>query len=465
MRMLISGKWINKNERIEIISPYTNEVVGTVPKASVSDVKEAIDFSRKYRSDLTAYERYQILFNTAQEIREREKEFATLISQEAGIALKSSSLELKRAYQVLLLSAEEAKRIGGETIPSDVIPEIPKKIALTIREPVGLISAITPFNHPLNLVVHKIGPALAANNSVILKPSIKTPLTALKFGEVLLNNGLPENMLSIVTGEVSEIGDELIANPYIDMLSFTGSVEVGEYIARKAGIKELSLELGGNAVLMVLDDADINKAVGTAVVGAFGNSGQRCTSIKRILLLDKVADEFIGKFVNATVSLKVGNPLDPETEVGTVINEKAAIYLEKVVNEAIADGAKLLCGGKREGAIYYPTILDHVSHQSRVVTYETFGPVAPMVRVKSVDEAVEITNSTIYGLQAGVFTRDIDKAFEIARRLEVGAVMINEGPGFRVESFPFGGVKKSGIGREGIKYAIEQMTNVKLIVV
>ncbi len=463
MEMLINGKWVDKEEKIDVINPYNGKIVGRVPKAENKDIREAIEKAKKAKIQLTAYERYQLLYDCAQEIKKREEEFSRLITEEAGICIKSSTHELKRAYQVLILSAEEAKRIYGETIPGDIIPGVTDKYALTFREPIGVVAAITPFNHPLNQIVHKIGPSIAAGNRMILKPSRKTPLTALLFGEVLMNNGMPPSMVDIVTGDSREIGDELLTNPLVDMITFTGGVEVGELIAKKAGIKKLCLELGGNGALIVCDDADIEKAVDVAVRGAFSNSGQRCTSIKRIILMENVADNFVEKFVRAVKKLRFGDPFDPETDVGTVIDEEAAMRLERVVNLAIKDGAKLLVGGKRKGALYEPTVLDFVSPTSEIVVKETFGPIAPIIRVESIDDAIKITNSTIYGLQAGVMTSSIEKAFQIARSLRVGGVVINEAPGFRIESWPFGGVKKSGIGREGVRYAIMEMTNLKTI--
>lgn len=465
MKIFLEGKWVDKSEKISVINPFNGQVVDVVPKASAWDVQEAIEAMCSFEPNLTAYERYQILLGAAQEVFQRKEEFSNLISREAGIALKSSRIELDRAYQALIISAEEAKRITGETLPADIIPGVQKKFAITIREPVGIVVSITPFNHPLNQVVHKVAPALAAGNRVILKPSEKTPLTALKFCEVLLNNGLPPLMLSVLTGDVQEISDPLLTHPNIDMISFTGSVEVGELILKKCGLKKVCLELGGNGALIVLDDANLNKAVQVAVNGAFSNSGQRCTSIKRILVEPRIADIFVERFVELTKKLIWGDPLNPETDVGTVIDEQAARKIKEVIEQAVKDGAKLLYGGKQEGALMQPTVLDYVPENTPMVVQETFGPTAPIIRVKDMEDAIRITNSTIYGLQCGLFTQDIDRAFDLARKIKVGAVAINEGPGFRVESLPFGGVKKSGIGREGIKYAIREMTILKTIII
>jgi aldehyde dehydrogenase (NAD+) len=463
MQALVNGKWMNKTEKLEIHDPYSGEIVGTVPKLSPEDTHRAIESASKYSSSLSAWDRYLILAGTAREILERTDEFASLISREAGIALKSSRLEVERAYQVLLLSAEEAKRITSEVIPADISPGIHNWVAITLREPVGVISAITPFNHPLNQVVHKIGPAIAANNRLILKPSEKTPLTALLLGEVLLHNGLPSQMLNIVTGDATMIGDLLVTHPEIRMISFTGSVQVGNIIAKKAGVKRLCLELGGNGAAIVMDDADIERATSAVIKGSFSNSGQRCTAIKRVLLHSAIADRFVDLLLSKVKALKYGDPLDPNNDIGTLIDENAAIRIEQTIQGAIQTGAKLLYGGKRFGALIPPTVLDYVKPEAEIVVHETFGPIAPIIRFESKQEALSIANSTIYGLQAGIFTRDLDTAMYFARNLEVGGVVVNEAPGFRVEYLPFGGVKMSGVGREGVRYAIQSMTEIKTI--
>ena len=465
MRMFINGQWRDSKDKLVIKNPYNNETVGTVPKASTDDIMEAIESLSQAKVNLSSYERYSILMNVANKVKERKEEIASLISREAGIALKSSLVEIDRAYQALIFSAEEAKRIEGEVLPTDIIPGVHSRFALTLREPVGIVLCITPFNHPLNQVVHKVGPAIAAGNRVILKPSEKTPLTAVLFSEILLEQGLPRDTFALLTGDARTIGDLLFADERVNMVSFTGSVAVGEYISQKVGIKKICLELGGNSALIIFPDADIDKAVSVAVKGAFSNSGQRCTSIKRILLHQDIADSFIELFVAKVKALKYGDPLDPQTDVGAVINEEAAKQIESVVKEAIGDGAKLLCGGRRRGAILEPTVLDNVPVKTKMVSYETFGPTAPIIRFKTEQEAVNITNSTIYGLQSGVFTQDIDRAFRVAGELKVGGVVINQGPGFRIESLPFGGVKKSGLGREGIKCAVKEMTNLKTLII
>jgi aldehyde dehydrogenase (NAD+) len=461
----IGGEWIQTTEKINITNPYTNDLIGTVPSLSGKELSDAVQKASSFRSNLTAYERYEILINTAETILERKDEISRLISFESGICLKSTRHEIDRTYQALIFSAEEAKRLEGTQYPGDIIPGVRDKFGITIYQPVGLILAITPFNHPMNQVVHKVGPGIAANNTIVLKPSSKTPLTAIKFVEILLESGLPKEMITLITCDMNQHGDELVGNPLFDMVTFTGSTEVGERIHNHTGIKKALFELGGNGVLMVLEDSDIDEVATIACKGAFSNSGQRCTSIKRILLQNSVADSFINAFKKKTSQLILGDPFDSESDLGTVIDENAAINIEKRIKDAVDSGAYLVMGGNRVGAAIEPTILDHVLPEMEIVKKETFGPTAPIIRFDTIKEAIEIANRTEFGLQAGVCTKSIDTAMYIAKALKVGAVMINEGPGFRIEQFPFGGIKKSGLGREGVKCAIREMSHLKLIVI
>ena len=464
MKMLIDGEWVTADKTIPVYNPYTGNLIDTVPRATIDDVRRAIKLSKNFKSKLSAYERSEILRNTASELIQRKEEFQICITNETGMSLKNTSVEVDRSYELLNIAAEESRQIRGETIPLDYIQTPKAKFAITLQEPVGLISVITPFNRPLNQIVVKVAPAIATNNSVILKPSEKTPLTALKFGEVLMNNGLPANMVNIVTGNPDEIGDELITNKNINMIVFTGSVEIGETIASKTKIQNLNLELGGNDVLIIEDDANLELAVKLAVGGAFDSSGQVCRGVKRIIVLEKVADIFVSRLVEATKKLKCGDPLNNETDIGTMISEEAAINVEQAINEAISDGAKLLFGGERKGAFFQPTILDYVSPITKLATKETFGPIAPVIRVPDMQKAIQITNNTKYGLQAGVITNNLKKGFEYATHIQTGAVNINAGPQHGSPNIPFGGVKKSGIGRGGVKYAMREMTNTKTIV-
>ena len=325
-----------------------------------------------------------------------------------------------------------------------------------------MVAAITPFNYPLNLTIHKIAPAIACKNTVIVKPPTEAPLTVMKFCE-LLNEEFPDGVVNVITGYGSEIGDYLVCSSEIDKISFTGSVTTGLMISQKAGMKKVTLELGGNDPLVVLKDADIEKAVKGVINGAFLNAGQVCMGVKRIIVEEEIADEFSEKLVGETEKLVMGNPMDKTTTLGTLISEKAAMQVEQTVDMAVNEGAKILTGGKREGAFYEATVIDNVKPDMDLVVNETFGPVAPIIRVKSLDEAIGVANDTEYGLQAGVFTSDYSSAMRCANEIEAGTVFINKQSTFRTDNMPFGGFKNSGVGKEGIKYAVEEMTKTKLI--
>lgn len=448
-----------------MLNPFNGDKAGEVPKDSVEDVGKAVESAlsaKKKAFNTTPYERYTILRDLAEEVRSKKREYARTISTESGKPIGEGLGEVGRAYHTFMLSAEFSRMIEGETIPIQVTECVSKKRAYTVREPVGTVGAITPFNFPLALVAHKVGPALAAGNTVVLKPAPQTPLSAMMMAEDFGSCGLPPGFLNVVNGDV-ETGEALVKSE-VDMITFTGSVEAGQSITRNAGIKKIGLELGGNDPLIVMDDADVEEAASIAVDGAFGNAGQRCTSIKRLLLSNEIADDFIKIFISKTQKLVVGDPLEEKTDVGSVISEDAARMIIGRVEKAVEDGAKILLGGKKMGAVVEPTILDMVSPESMLVRKETFGPLAPIMRFDTIEEAVELSNSTEYGLQAGVYTNSIRNMDYFSDNLDVGAVIINGPPGFRVESIPFGGVKKSGVGREGVKYAIEEMTRIKTTV-
>lgn len=464
MKMLINGEQVGSNSVIHVRNPFNNEIIDTVPSASAEQVARAIRVAAAYDYQLSAWDRYEILAKFCDLLKREEQAFIELISAESGKTVTDARAEIGRALQTMLLSAEEAKRINGEVLPVDAVQGLPDKLALVIREPVGPIVAISPFNYPLNLVAHKVGPAIAANNPVVVKPSSHTPLTALKMATLLLDAGLPPAMLQLVTGDASIIGDMLVTHPLVRKITFTGSVEIGKAICAKVGMKKVSMELGGNDPLIVLADACLEKAIPCAMWGAFGNNGQRCTSVKRIIIDERIADIFIERFIEATRVLRVGNPMAESTDIGPLIDEQAAIRVSEKVQVATSQGALLLHGGEREGAIYHPTILDQVNMDMEIVSKETFGPVAPFIRVNGFDEAIAAANATSYGLQSGVFTGNIDLALKAAKSIRAGAVVINGAPGFRAEHLPFGGVKDSGIGREGVRCAIEAMTELKTII-
>ena len=463
LKNFVAGEWVDSDDRIEVTNPYTNEVVGTVPKMGLDQVKKAIDFMYDYEPELTAYERSEILRASAAEIKSRTDELAYGISLESGMSIQDSTKEVGRGVGLILTAAEEAKRIMGEQLPSDVDASGADKLILALRHPVGLVSAIVPFNRPMNQVVVKVAPSFAAGNKTIVKPTERTPMSAIRFVEILLNNGMPPGMIGVVTGKSSEIGNELVSSQKIDMVTFTGSTEVGRKLTNMAGIKKLTMELGGNDPLIVLDDADVKLAAKLTVAGAYGNAGQACRGVKRVLVVDSVADEYAKEVTALTEAIKYGDPFAPGIAVGTVIDEKAAIEIEDAIKGAISDGAKVLCGNKREGALIAPTVIDHCKPDSDMVMDETFGPVAPIIRVKDVEEACKVANSTEFGLQSGVVTNNLANIRYCIKHLKVGAVNINEGPQHDMPNIPFGGVKQSGIGREGIRYAMQEMTYIKCV--
>src|SRR5215813_7148940 len=462
--MRIAGKSVDAEERLEVRNPYTGEVVATVPAASPAQVAEAFRVGDAYRSKLTRYERQKILMRTAEILAGRREEIARLITSESGLCLKDSLYEVGRACDVYMLAGQLAIRDDGEVYSCDITPHGKARRIYTSRTPVlGCISAITPFNHPLNMISHKIAPAIATNNRVVAKPTELTPLTALVLADMLYEAGLPPQMLSIVTGNPRTMGDAMITDPRADIVTFTGSVKVGKHIAEKAGYKRLVLELGGNDPLIVMEDADLDRAAELAVQGATKNSGQRCTAVKRILVVESVADAFVERVVAKARKLKAGDPLDPETDVGTVIHERTATLFQDRVNEAVARyGARLLHGNDRRGALFPPTVVDHVDPACELVREETFGPAIPIIRVRDIDHAIKVSNGTAYGLSSGVCTDRLDYITRFVDELQVGTVNIWEVPGYRIEMSPFGGIKDSGLGyKEGVLEAMKSFTNVK----
>jgi putative phosphonoacetaldehyde dehydrogenase len=462
--MRIAGKRVDAAERIEVFNPYNGEVVGTVPAARPEHVREAFAKAKAFKPKLTRYERQQILLRAAELLRDRKEEFARIITAESGLCWKDSLYEAGRAYDVYSFAGQLTIMDDGEVYSCDISPQGKARKIFTMRQPLGgVISAITPFNHPLNMVSHKLAPAIATNNRVVLKPTELTPLTALALADVLYEAGLPPEMLSVVTGNPSTMGDSMITDPDCDLITFTGSVRVGKYIAERAGYRRVILELGGNDPLIVMEDADLDKAAELAVAGATKNSGQRCTAVKRILVVDKVADAFVERVVAHAKKLKCGDPMDPATDVGTVINEKAAQLFERRVNDAVAKGAKLLHGDTRRGALFAPTVVDHVPHDCELVHEETFGPVIPIIRCPDdIAAVIRISNSTAYGLSSGVCTSRLDHITRFINELEVGTVNVWEVPGYRIEMSPFGGIKDSGLGyKEGVVEAMKSFTNVK----
>ncbi len=461
--MRIAGERVGGARLLEVHNPYTGEVVGTVPRASVDDIRRAFAIARAYKPRLTRYERYEICRKAAEIIAQRATALSDLITAECGICKKDSLYEVGRARDVFTFAGNAALTDDGQVFSCDLTPHGKSRKVYTLREPLlGVISAITPFNHPLNQVAHKIAPAIATNNRMVVKPTEKTPLSALALADILYEAGLPPPMFSVVTGDPREIADEMLVNPDVDLVTFTGGVPVGKYIAAKAVYKRQVLELGGNDPIIVMEDADLDEAATLAATGSYKNSGQRCTAVKRMLVHQDVADAFVERLLARTKAWTYGDPADPAVDMGTVIDEPAAAAFEAKVTAAVAQGARLLHGNRRQGALYSPTVLDHVLPQMDVVRTETFGPVSPVIRFKDIDDAIRISNSTAYGLSSSVCTNRLDYITRFVSELQVGSVNVREVPGYRLELTPFGGVKDSGLGyKEGVQEAMKSFTNVK----
>lgn len=460
--MRIGGEKVTNDRRIDVMNPFTGGVVGTVPKATIKDIKNAFKIAADYKPKLSRSQRAEILKKTAEIIIARREEVSDLITAECGISKKDSLYEAGRAYDVFTLSAQMCMIDDGQIFSCDITPHGQKRKIFTLREPLRAISAITPFNHPLNQVAHKVAPSVATNNCMVLKPTEKTPLSAILLADILYEAGLPPEMYQVVTGDPKEIADEMITNENVDLVTFTGGVAIGKYIASKIGYRRQVLELGGNDPLIVMEDADLEKAATLAVAGATKNSGQRCTAVKRILVVESVADAFAKLVTEKTQKLKYGDPMNRDNDIGTVIDEQAAMLFERRVNDAVKVGAKLLYGNIRKGAVYSPTVVDHVPYDCELVREETFGPVVPMIRCKDIDHVIKVSNSTAFGLSSGVCTNRFDYITRFISELNVGTVNIWEVPGYRIEMSPFGGIKDSGLGyKEGVIEAMKSFTNIK----
>jgi|TARA_Y100001970_G_C14220303_1_gene852243 putative phosphonoacetaldehyde dehydrogenase len=464
--MRIAGKKVNAEKVIDVEYPYTGEIIGTVPAGNAEHAKKALEIAANYTPKLTRYERQKILQNTAEALINKKEEISDVISYELGLSKQDSLYEVGRAFDVFSLTAQLCIYDDGEIFSCDLTPHGKARKIFTLREPLTAISAITPFNHPLNMVAHKIAPSIATNNCTVCKQTELTPMTAMLLADILYESGLPPEMFSVVTGWPDEIGLEMIQNPNIDLITFTGSVGVGKYIAEQAGYKRTVLELGGNDPLIVLNDLnedDLKKAVELAVTGATKNSGQRCTAVKRILCQNKIADKFVEMALERAKKIKFGDPMDLSTDLGTVVNAEAAELFDKRVSMAEEEGAKILYHPGRNGALLPPIVVDNVNPKSELVLEETFGPVIPIIRVSDEDEEViKISNSTAFGLSSGVCTNNFMRAKNYIQNLNVGTVNIWEVPGYRIEMSPFGGIKDSGLGyKEGVIEAMKSFTNVK----
>ena len=465
-KMLIGGTWLDKEEKIHVYDPQDNSLFATVPKATKEDVLFAIEAAKegaRIAAAMPVHERIEILNKAADYVRDHSEFFAETIASEGSKTITEARLETSRCVETLRISAEEARRINGETIAFDQMPGSEDRVGYYYKFPIGIIAAITPFNDPLNLVAHKIGPAIASGNAIIVKPATLTPISAILLAEAFEFARLPNKILSVITGSGREIGDTLVTHPAIRMVSFTGGYETGEQIAKKAGLKKISMELGSNSPVIVLEDADISKTVNSCVSGAFWAVGQNCLGVQRIYIMKSIFDKFVDKFVEQTNQYKVGNKKDELTNMGPLIHEKEAIRIEEWVNEAIEKGAILLTGGKREGAFYTPTVLTNVPSNAKIAKEEVFGPVVLLFPISSLEEAIEQSNDVNYGLQAGIFTKNITLAFQAIQNLDVGGIIVNDSSDYRIDGMPFGGVKGSGLGREGVKYTIQEMTEPKVV--
>ncbi|MGH3777422.1 MAG: aldehyde dehydrogenase family protein [Pseudonocardiaceae bacterium] len=459
--MFLDGARHAGDGELTVTSPWRGEVVGTVPSDTADQVNDAVRHVRAAWRPLPPAERAAVLRRAATLLGERADEFSTLIASESGVCVRETRREVERAGSNLTVAAAEAERLRGESIP---VPGH-HRLAVTVPEPVGVVAALTPFNRPLNQVVVKVAPAVAAGCAVVLKPSEKTPLTALVFAELLVAAGFPAGALAVTTGSPGTIGPALVGHPDVDMVTFTGGIAAGRAVAAAAAGKRLLLELGGNDPLIVLPDADVDLAVTLAADGAFATAGQSCRGVKRIIAVGDVAEALVPRLVETARGRRAGDPQDPATDLGPLITVDAAALVERRIADAVAAGAKLLHGGERTGALLTPAVLDHVPPDAELVMEETFGPVAPVIRVDRVDEALQVANGTRYGLQAGVVTGDLAAFWRLAAGLRVGAVNLGAGPQFDSPHIPFGGVKASGIGREGIRYAIREMSVIKTITI
>ena len=465
-KLYIGGAWTGGGEPIPVRNKYTGAVIGTIPSATRDDVDAAVTAAVRTApamAEMPSYRRAAILQATAGLIQSRREEFARTIAAEAGKALKFARIEVDRGISTFTFAAEEAKRLHGETVPLDASAAGEGYFGFFVRRPVGVVAAISPFNFPLNLVAHKVAPALAAGNAVILKPASWTPLTSVLLVETLLEAGLPSGAINLIAGPGGTVGDWLVTDPRVAKVTFTGSAEVGRQITSRAGIKKITLELGNTSPVIIAPDADLEFVARRCAVGAYYNSGQVCLSVQRIFSDKTVYEPFLERFTQATKAMVVGDPLDERVDVGPMIDEREAVRIEGWVNEAKSGGATVPVGGRREGPVYWPTVLTNVRPEMKVVAQEAFAPVASVIPYDDFETALRLAEATEYGLQAAVFTKNLDRLFQAMRTLNFGGIIVNDTPTFRVDHMPYGGNRQSGIGREGVRYAMEEMTELRAL--
>ena len=467
MRMYIGGEWTDRDEKIPVVNPFDSSVIDTVPRASAKDAEAAVASAvrgAEVMARVPGYQRFEMLRKTADLLEERSEEFARVITMEEGKVISEGRAEAARAVQTISLSGEEAKRLYGETIPLDGAPTWSGQMGFTLRVPCGVVVAISPFNFPLNLVCHKVGPALAAGNSIIIKPASDTPLSALKLTELLLEAGVPPEAVQCITGSGSEIGDTLVADHRVRKVTFTGSRDVGEHICKTAGLKKVTMELGSNSPLIVMPDADMDRVVKATVSSGFSNAGQVCISAQRIITSKEVYADYLDALTAGVAAINTGDPLDESVKMGPMVRAQDAVRVNQWITEAANSGARTLVGGDYSGAVHQATVIADVSPEMRVSCEELFGPAVAVTPFSDIDEAIAMANDSNYGLSAGIFTQDLDWAMKFAREVDSGNLMINSGPQWRADLMPYGGLKESGMGKEGPRYAVEQMTELKMVV-
>lgn len=465
-KMLLAGEWVGTEKTFDVYNPQNNQLLATVPLASKADMLKAIEraeaaFTRM--QNWPTHERIRILNQAATYMKDHFEDYAKTIASEGSKTITEARGEVNRTIQTLTISAEEARRINGETINFDQNEGSDNRVGYHYRFPIGVVGAITPFNDPLNLVAHKVGPAIASGNAIVVKPASVTPLSALLLADAFTAAGLPEGMLSVITGSGREVGETLVTHPAVKMVSFTGGLDAGEKIAHQAGLKKVNMELGSNSPVIVLNDANLHDAVKSCVSGAFSAAGQNCIGVQRIYVEKDSYAKFLEAFVERTKELNVGDKMSNFTDVGPMIKEQEAMRVESWVNEALFAGATLQTGGKRDEAVYQPTVLTEVPANAKIAQEEIFGPVVLIYPINDLAQAVDLSNSVNYGLQAGIFTSNIEKAFYTIKNLHVGGVMVNDSSDYRIDAMPFGGVKGSGLGREGVRDTIEAMTEPKVV--
>ena len=467
MKMYLAGEWVDRDEKIDVVNPFNGQVFDTVPRGGVEDVQTAIasaERGAKVMAAMSGYQRYEILTRAVALMKERVDDLGRTITMEEGKIIGEGLGEAERAIQTMTGSAEEAKRMFGEVVPLDGAPTWTGQLGFTLRVPCGVVAAISPFNFPLNLVAHKVGPALAAGNAVIIKPASDTPLSALKLTEILVEAGVPAEAVQCVTGSGGSIGDALVADERVRKVTFTGSKEVGEHICRTAGLKKVTMELGSNSPLIVMPDADMEKVVAGTVASGFSNAGQVCISAQRILTNESVYGDYLDALTEGVKGLSTGDPLDGTVKMGPMVRAQDAVRVNEWVTEAVAGGARTVVGGEYEGAMHAPTVVADVSPEMRISCDELFGPAVAVTPFSDIDQAIAMANDTNYGLSAAIFTQNIDWAMKFAREVDSGNLMINSGPQWRADLMPYGGVKDSGMGKEGPRYAVEEMTELKMVI-